>query len=80
VLRFDLPEPARVDLRVYDVAGREVARAVSGEWAAGTHAVRWQARDAGGRALEAGVYFSRLRAETRSGRTLVESRPLTVVQ
>ncbi len=36
-LGFDLPEAARVRLVVYDVLGREVARLVDGEVAAGRH-------------------------------------------
>jgi hypothetical protein len=79
-LRFALPEPCRVDLRVLDAAGREVARAVSGDWPAGTHSVPWQAQDCAGRALEPGVYFCRLRAVTADGRAFERSRALSIVR
>jgi hypothetical protein len=60
VVRFDLAQPGRVRLALYDVRGREVARLVDGETAAGAHARSWDGRDAQGRAVPGGVYFARL--------------------
>lgn len=80
MLRFELPETARVGPRVHDVAGREMARVVSGEWAAGKHSIRWCARDAEGRALEPGVCFCRLRATSLTGRTFEQGCPLTILR
>ncbi len=54
---FDLPEDAMVSLVVYDVLGREVARLVQEELRAGTHRVRFDARN-----LPSGVYFYRIQA------------------
>jgi hypothetical protein len=55
--RIVLPAAAHVDLDVFDAAGRNVARIVKGDLAAGTRAVTWDARTAA-----AGVYFARLRS------------------
>jgi len=56
-IEFDLPVEASVDLSVYDVLGRRIARLASGRIPAGRHQVRWDAAR-----LAGGVYFYRLRA------------------
>ena len=62
-LRFALPRSAAVDLAIFDVSGRRVARLVAGETLpAGQHAVDWEGRDEAGRALPSGVYFARFAA------------------
>ncbi|HDR06778.1 MAG TPA: T9SS type A sorting domain-containing protein, partial [Candidatus Coatesbacteria bacterium] len=57
LVSFDLELPAdgSVELAIYDLSGRRVATAASGELAAGRHTVSW---DAGG--APAGVYIARL--------------------
>lgn len=54
-IRFDLPAPSKVTLRVYDVAGRELATLVNGDRPAGVHEVRFDGKD-----LASGAYFYRL--------------------
>ncbi|HEY3296450.1 MAG TPA: T9SS type A sorting domain-containing protein [bacterium] len=51
-ISFDLPEAGHVSLRVYDVAGREVASLVNGPMAAGRQQVSFE-----GRNLPSGLYF-----------------------
>lgn len=67
-IAFRLSTPADVRLSVHDVAGREVARLVAGERAAGEHSVRWSGVDDRGRDVRAGVYFVRLVSNSRDGR------------
>ena len=57
VVRFSLPQRARVWLAVYDVRGRRVATLLHGSRNAGTHSLRWNGRDASGRAAPSGVYL-----------------------
>jgi hypothetical protein len=57
MLRYALPEPARVVLEVYDIAGREVQTLVEGDKPAGVHEVLFDARH-----LASGIYLYRLRA------------------
>jgi hypothetical protein len=54
-----IPRAGDLDVRVHDVSGREVCRLWSGPAEAGEIARAWDARDASGRALPAGVYFLR---------------------
>jgi hypothetical protein len=49
-------EPCRVELRVFDVRGREVSVLANGAFSKGEHVVRF---DASG--LPGGVYFYRIR-------------------
>ena len=62
VLRFALPGTAHVDLRVYDVQGKQVNVLASGPYGAGEHQVQWTGADDSGRPLVSGVYFARMQA------------------
>jgi flagellar hook assembly protein FlgD len=62
VIRYELPKPGHVDLRIYDAAGRLVQVLADGEVGAGMQGAVWRGRDRTGRAVSAGVYFCRLRA------------------
>lgn len=58
-LAFTLPRDGEVDLRIFDVAGREVAALRRGRMPAGTHVAGWDGRDADGRTAPAGVFLVR---------------------
>jgi hypothetical protein len=65
VIRYSLPAPSRVVLRVFNVEGRVVRTLVDATIPAGAHAVTWDGRDAQGRPLSSGAYFYRLEAADR---------------
>jgi hypothetical protein len=74
MLRFTLPESAPSTLRVFDLRGRLVRTLEQGQVRAeGEHAVRWDARDAFGSPVAAGVCVVELRAGS-----LRDSRRVTV--
>jgi hypothetical protein len=63
MIRFAVPAPgARASLRIYDVAGREIAVLVDKELVAGSRTVWWNGMLSGGRPAPSGVYFYRLTA------------------
>ncbi len=62
VIRFDLPRPAYVRLRVYNVKGELVSTLVDGHFAEGSREIAWNATDSRGRRVSSGVYFYRLAA------------------
>jgi flagellar hook capping protein FlgD len=57
---FDLVEPARVVLEVYDVNGRRVNRIADGWFPVGRHVSTWRGDDERGHVLVSGVYFIRM--------------------
>jgi flagellar hook capping protein FlgD len=59
-LDFSLAAATKVQLAVFDAAGRRVATLVDGELPAGPHAASWAGRADGGERAPAGVYFARL--------------------
>lgn len=61
-IAYDLPQDGTVRLIIYDVMGREVTRLVNGFTPAGYHNVRWDARNALGEQVSAGVYFYHLQS------------------
>jgi hypothetical protein len=61
-IRFDLPEPSRVSLKVFDAGGRLVRVLVESELPAGHHSESWSGRDQSGREMSSGVYFVKMRA------------------
>lgn len=68
MITFSLSRDGHADLRVFDAAGREVSRLISGRMEAGVHTVRWWPEG-----LASGVYFYHLKAE---GRTLTRKAVL----
>jgi len=60
-ITWSLPKSSEVELKVFDLAGREVAALANGTFAAGEHAVDWGGLDDGGHRLPTGTYFYRLR-------------------
>ncbi len=66
-LTFRMAAPGRVDLALFDVAGRRVATLASGTLPAGEHAVAWARHDDAGHRVGPGVYLARLR--TAGGET-----------
>lgn len=62
-IRFVLPTAETVDLRVYDIAGRCVAKLLErAPLAAGAHAIAWDGKGHDGLLLPSGVYLYRLEA------------------
>jgi len=60
LIHFDLRRAGRVSLRVYDISGRQVAELVNRSLEPGSHDVRWDGLDAGGRPVRSGIYFYEL--------------------
>jgi flagellar hook assembly protein FlgD len=53
-------EGARVQMHVYDVAGRRIATVLDATSPAGDHVASWDGVDDSGRPVASGVYFCRL--------------------
>jgi predicted phosphodiesterase len=61
-IQFQLSEPTRVELTVFNALGQEVCTLVDAQYDAGSHSVRWNGKDASQRSVASGVYLYRLNA------------------
>ncbi|MCI0514146.1 dockerin type I domain-containing protein, partial [candidate division KSB1 bacterium] len=59
---YRLPQTMHVDLRIFDLLGREVKTLVKQEQLAGEHQVTWDGADHAGAAVGSGIYWARLRS------------------
>jgi hypothetical protein len=65
-IRLTLPRAVRINLSVYDIAGRKVRSLESGTVQAGTREFRWDGRNDAGLPVASGIYFVRLESELGS--------------
>gem|GEM_PF-3258994 len=74
-IRYALPRPAPVEVRIYDATGILVRRLVDGGQTAGYRGAYWNGCDDRGRRVAPGVYYCRFRAgEFRAAQKLVVQR------
>ena len=77
----DLPEAGQVDLKVYDLAGRQVRQLLSAQMPAGSPRVIWNGQDDFGHPLESGVYFLVLRVKLdHAAKELVATRKVVLMK
>jgi hypothetical protein len=65
-LTFDLPQPSRVILEIFDLPGRRVRTLVDGTFPAGSHRVDWNGCDDAAVRVPTGVYLCRLKSGERT--------------
>ncbi len=62
-IRFELAEPSRVNLTIYDISGGIVATIEDSYLQAGSQSAIWNGRNNAGRMVSSGVYFYKLYSE-----------------
>jgi hypothetical protein len=55
------PQPAHVELSIYDVLGRSVAKLVNQKQFPGTYQITWDGKNSEGEEVSTGVYFCSMR-------------------
>ncbi|MDZ7343171.1 MAG: DUF5666 domain-containing protein, partial [candidate division KSB1 bacterium] len=60
VIRFELSQPAKISLIIYNSLGQKIRTLTAGRLPAGLHERVWDGRDDAARKVAAGVYFYRL--------------------
>lgn len=65
VIRYRLPQPADVVLKVYNPLGQAIRTLVEKAQSAGTYTISWDGRDTLGKKAFPGIYFYALRAGSR---------------
>jgi hypothetical protein len=75
-IRYGLPRTAKVQLKIYDLLGREVITLIDNKSEeAGFHLVNWNGQDKHGRAVASGLYIYRLAADE-----FVQTRKMVLVR
>lgn len=62
VIKYAIPEKAKVELKLYDKSGREIATLVNKEQAAGSYKTKWDISNVSKKKLPNGMYFYQLKA------------------
>ena len=62
-IAFELPKASHVSIVIYDVVGREVAKAADADYPAGYTEVTWNGMNRNGIYVSSGVYFYRISAD-----------------
>jgi hypothetical protein len=75
VLRYQVPRPMHVTLKIHDATGRTVRTVLDSKRPAGVYSLTWDGRDEHGRMSPNGIYFCTMKAgDYKSGKKLVISR------
>ncbi|MFA5832821.1 MAG: T9SS type A sorting domain-containing protein [Bacteroidota bacterium] len=61
-IQFGVPMTGNVELRIYDVLGREVRRLVNEQYDAGMYSVQWDGKNSLGKQVSTGMYIYQIRA------------------
>jgi hypothetical protein len=72
---YDIPQDAKVSLKVYDIAGREIATLVNETQTAGYHVVKFNAST-----FSSGMYFYKIKVTAANGNVSEYSRTMSVVK
>jgi hypothetical protein len=75
VIEFQLSEPARVNLAVYDIAGRKVADLAGEDYTSGQHLLTWDGTDNTGKSVSSGIYLYKMKAGD-----LIETRKMLLMK
>ncbi len=59
-INYALPQAAKIEIKVYDVSGRQVKTLVSEKFEPGYYKTHWYGKDDIGRTVSAGIYFIRM--------------------
>ncbi len=61
-IRYEIPNQGNVQVKVFDLAGREIVSLVDAAQTPGTYTVTWDGKDRAGNSVASGIYFYRLQA------------------
>ncbi len=78
-IRYELSSAGHVQMKVFDLLGRNVATLVNNAETAGLHDVRFAGRDDSGQLLSSGVYVYQISVQ-EDGRTSTSTRSMMIVR
>ncbi len=63
MITYDLPRKESVNLKIYDILGKEVITLIKEHKPAGTHRINWNGQNKEGGDVTSGIYFVSLKTE-----------------
>ncbi len=75
-IEFAVPENAHVNIRIYDLLGKEVKALWSGGTQAGFHSVTWDGTNKGGVTVSSGIYLYKMDATASTGKVFTRTMKL----
>ncbi|MEN3039426.1 MAG: family 10 glycosylhydrolase [Candidatus Kryptonium sp.] len=67
--KYSVPEVSFVDIRIFDLLGREVKKIFSGLQSSGDYQIYWDGKDNGGNEVSSGIYLCKMNA-LKNGRVV----------
>jgi len=80
VIKYALPVESKVTLKIFNVLGQEICRLVDEVQLAGYKSAEWDLRNQQGPSVASGVYFIRMSAEGKDGRTFSAVRKALLIK
>ena len=75
IIKYSLPKTCQVELKLFDVTGREIAILVNENQRPGYYQVTWEIRNSSQKQLPNGVYFYQLKADD-----FIETRKMIILR
>ena len=79
-IRYGIPQQSKVQIRIFDLLGREVARLFDGEQPAGYHSITWKGEGSSGARSASGIYFYRIDATGRNGSSFTSMKKVMLLK
>jgi FlgD Ig-like domain len=65
-IKFSLPEEAKVNIKIYNILGKEITELLNDTRRSGEYEITWNGRDSNGNVMPSGVYFITMRTKNFS--------------
>lgn len=62
-IKYSLPGSMKVDLKIYDISGREIVTLIDGIQSPGEHVEEWNGTNSAGHRVSSGIYFYQLKTQ-----------------
>jgi len=79
-IRYGIPQQSKVQIRIFDLLGREVARLFDGEQPAGYHSITWKGEGYSGASAASGIYFYRIDATGTDGQRFTNMKKMILLK
>lgn len=79
-IKYIAPLSSFINLRVYDINGREIKNLYTGEQSAGEYEMIWDGKDFSGNDVASGIYFVKLKAVSSNSKEFIQVRKMMLLR